>query len=59
MKKFFAKTKEYAPKLVSLILPAPTPSAFAHSASVPSSSAPAPADPTPDEVAWTSACLLR
>jgi hypothetical protein len=46
MKEFFAKAKEYAPKLVSLILPAPTPSA-----SVPSSSAPYPTDPALAEVA--------
>jgi hypothetical protein len=46
MKEFFAKAKEYAPKLVSLILPAPAPST-----SAPSSSAPAPTDPAPAEVA--------
>jgi hypothetical protein len=46
MKEFFAEAKKCAPKLVSLILPAPTPSA-----SAPSSSAPAPKDPSPTEVA--------
>jgi hypothetical protein len=46
MKKFFAKAKEYAPKLVSLILPVPVPSA-----SAPSSSAPTPTDLAPAEVA--------
>jgi hypothetical protein len=44
MKEFFAGAKKYAPKLVSLILPAPTPSA-----SAPSSSAPVPTDPSPTE----------
>jgi hypothetical protein len=46
MKEFFVEAKKYAPKLVSLILPAPTPSA-----STPFSIAPAPADPSPAEVA--------
>jgi hypothetical protein len=46
MKEFFAGAKKYAPKPVSLILPAPTPSA-----SAPSSSAPVPMDPYPTEVA--------
>jgi hypothetical protein len=46
MKEFFAEAKKYTPKLVSLILPAPVPSAFA-----PSSSAPAHTDPSPSEVA--------
>jgi hypothetical protein len=46
MKEFFAEAKKYAPNLVSLILPMPTPSA-----SAPSSSAPAPTDPSPTEVA--------
>jgi hypothetical protein len=46
MKEFFAKAKEYTPKLVSLILPAPMPSA-----SAPSSSAPTPIDHAPPEVA--------
>jgi hypothetical protein len=46
MKEFFAEAKKYTPKLVSLILPVPTPSA-----SAPSSSAPAPMDPSPTEVA--------
>jgi hypothetical protein len=51
MKEFFKKAKEYAPKLVSLILPAPTPSTFAPSTSVPSSSTPVPTDPASAEVA--------
>jgi hypothetical protein len=51
MKEFFAKVKEYAPKLMSLILPAPASSASTPSASVPSSSAPSPTDPDPAEVA--------
>jgi hypothetical protein len=46
MKEFFAEAEKYVPKLMSFILPAPTPSA-----SVPSSSAPAPTDPSPTEVA--------
>jgi hypothetical protein len=46
MKEFFAEAEKYAPKLMSFILPAPTPSA-----SMPSSSAPAPTDPSPTEVA--------
>jgi hypothetical protein len=46
MKEFFLEAKKYAPNLVSLILPAPTPSTTA-----PSSSAPAPMDPSPAEVA--------
>jgi hypothetical protein len=46
MKEFFAKANKYAPKLVSLILLAPAPSA-----SAPSSSAPYPMDPSPAEVA--------
>jgi hypothetical protein len=46
MKEFFKKAKEYAPKLVSLTLLVPTPSAFA-----PSSSTPAPMDPASAEVA--------
>jgi hypothetical protein len=46
MKNFFAEAKKYTPKLVSLILPAPTPLA-----SAPSSSAPTPTDPSPTEVA--------
>jgi hypothetical protein len=50
MKEFFAKAEEYAPMLVSLILPAPAPSAAVPSASAPSSSAPA-ADPSHAEVA--------
>jgi hypothetical protein len=51
MKEFFKKAKEYAPKLVSLILPVPTPSTPAPGTSAPSSSMPAPMDPTPAEVA--------
>jgi hypothetical protein len=51
MTEFFKKAKEYAPKLVSLILPAPTPSATALGSSTPSSSmrppgASAPSAPT-------------
>jgi hypothetical protein len=49
MKEFFKKAKEYTPRLVSLILPAPTPSTPGTSA--PSSSTPAPTDPTAAEVA--------
>jgi hypothetical protein len=45
MKEFFKKAKEYAPKLVSLILPMPTPSTPAPRTSAPSSSTPAPTDP--------------
>jgi hypothetical protein len=51
MKEFFKKAKEYAPKLVYLILPAPTPPASTPSAFVPSSSTPAPTDPASVEVA--------
>jgi hypothetical protein len=36
MKEFFKKAKEYTPKLVSLILPAPTPSNPAPGTSAPS-----------------------
>jgi hypothetical protein len=43
---FFEKEKEYAPKIVSLILPALAPLAY-----VPSSSAPSPTVPAPAEVA--------
>jgi hypothetical protein len=50
-KEFFKKAKEYAPKLVSLILPALTPSASAPSTSVPSLSTPIPTDPASTEVA--------
>jgi hypothetical protein len=46
MKEFFSEAKKYAPNLVSLILPAPTPST-----TTPSSSAPTPMDPSPAEVA--------
>jgi hypothetical protein len=42
MTEFFKKAKEYAPKIVSLILPAPTPSITAPGTSAPSSSMPAP-----------------
>jgi hypothetical protein len=45
MKEFFAEAEKYVPKLVSLILPVPAPSA-----SAPSLSAPAPTDPSPTEV---------
>jgi hypothetical protein len=51
MKDFFAKAKEYMPKLVSLILPVLVPSASAPSASMSSSSAPSPMDPALAEVA--------
>jgi hypothetical protein len=51
MKEFFKKAKEYAPKLVSLILPAPTPLTPAPGISVPSSSTPTSADPAATEVA--------
>jgi hypothetical protein len=42
MREFFKKAKEYAPKLVSLILPVPTPSTTTLGSSTPSSSMPAP-----------------
>jgi hypothetical protein len=54
MKEFFVEARKYAPKLVSLILPVPTPSA-----SAPSWSAYAPKDPYPTEVVLISACLPR
>jgi hypothetical protein len=47
MMEFFKKAKEYAPKLVSLILPASTPSTTAPGTSAPSSSTPAPAASAP------------
>jgi hypothetical protein len=47
MMEFFKKAKEYAPKLVSLILPAPTPSTIALGSSAPSSSTTAPEASTP------------
>jgi hypothetical protein len=47
MTEFFKKAKEYAPKLVSLILPTPTPSATALGSSTPSSSTPAPGTSAP------------
>jgi hypothetical protein len=50
MKDFFKKAKEYAPQIVSLILPVPTPSTPAPGTSEPSSSSPAPTDPTATEV---------
>jgi hypothetical protein len=50
MKEFFKKAKEYVPKLISLILPAPTPSTPAHVSSVPSSSMPASTDPAAAEM---------
>jgi hypothetical protein len=46
MKEFFSKAKKYAPNLVSLILPVPTPLIVA-----PSLSAPTPMDPSPAGVA--------
>jgi hypothetical protein len=42
MTEFFKKAKEYAPKIVSLILPAPTPSITTPGTSAPSSSTLAP-----------------
>jgi hypothetical protein len=45
MKEFFKKAKEYAPQLVSLILPTPTPATPAPMTSAPSSSPPASTDP--------------
>jgi hypothetical protein len=51
MKEFFKKAKEYAPKLVSLILPTPMPLASAPSTSAPSSRTPVPMDPASTEVA--------
>jgi hypothetical protein len=45
MKEFFKKAKEYAPNLVSLIVPASTPLTPAPGTSAPSSSTPAPTDP--------------
>jgi hypothetical protein len=47
MKEFFKKAKGCAPKLVSLILPAPTPSTPAPGTSAPSSSMPAPGASAP------------
>jgi hypothetical protein len=46
MKELFTEAKQYSPKLVSLILPAPEPSTAA-----PSSSAPPSPDSAPYEVA--------
>jgi hypothetical protein len=51
MKEFFKKAKEYAPRLVSLILPAPTPSTPARRTSMTSSSTHAPMDLAAAEVA--------
>jgi hypothetical protein len=51
MKEFFKKAKVYAPKLVSLILPAPAPSTTAPRTSAPSSSMPAPASSAPSDPA--------
>jgi hypothetical protein len=45
MKEFFSEAKKYAPNLVSLILPTPTPATAA-----PSSSAPPASDSTPSKV---------
>jgi hypothetical protein len=50
MKEFFKKAKEYTPKLVSLILPTPTPSTAVPVTSAPSSSTPASANPAAAEV---------
>jgi hypothetical protein len=47
MKEFFKKAKGCTPKLVSLILPAPTPSTPAPGTSVPSSSTPSPGASAP------------
>jgi hypothetical protein len=47
MKEFFKKEKGCAPKLVSLILPAPTPSTPTPGTYVPSSSTPAPGASAP------------
>jgi hypothetical protein len=49
MKEFFKKTKGYTPKLVSLILPTPTPSTTAPGTSIPSSSTPAPGASAPSD----------
>jgi hypothetical protein len=52
MIEFFKKAKEYTPKLVSLILPAPTSSTTAPGSSMPSSTTPAPdasAPPAPTD----------
>jgi hypothetical protein len=51
MTEFFKKAKEYAPKLVSLILPAPTPSTTAPGTSMPSSGTPAPRTYAPSALA--------
>jgi hypothetical protein len=51
MKEFFKKVKEYAPRLVSLIPPAPASSTSAPVASAPSSSTPTPTNPASAEVA--------
>jgi hypothetical protein len=51
MKEFFNKANEYVPRLVSLILPAPTPSTPAPVTSVPFLSTPASTDPAAAEVA--------
>jgi hypothetical protein len=55
MKEFFKKAKGYAPKLVSLILPTPTPLTTAPGTSAPSSSTPAPAPSAPTDPATTAA----
>jgi hypothetical protein len=51
MKEFFKRAKEYAPKLVSLILPVPTPSTPTPGTSAPSSSTPFSMAPSAAEVA--------
>jgi hypothetical protein len=56
MKEFFKKAKEYTPRLVSLILPMPTPSTVVPATSAPRTSAPssstaASANPVVAEVA--------
>jgi hypothetical protein len=54
MKECFSKAKKYAPNLVSLILPAPTPATAA-----PLSSAPPAPDSTPSEVSYFSFLLCQ
>jgi hypothetical protein len=51
MKELFKKAKEYAPKLMSLILPVPTPWTPAPMSSAPSSGMPTSMDPNAAEVA--------
>jgi hypothetical protein len=51
MKDLFKKAKDYAPRLVSLIIPAPTPLTPVHVTSAPSLSTPASTDPAAAEIA--------